>query len=231
MEKEKTEQKEKHVMNTPSDSERYRRPEFYNIWRRIFQYIVTHIGYMITFKIMYRLEVYGRENLPNHNEYIAASNHLSTLDPPLVCGILNRGGAFMSKKELFDILLLRWWLNWLGAFAVDRDNLSVATIKTALQIKQTGWVLGIFPQGTRQEPGKITDVTKGFANLARKTKCGILPIGIVGTDKKAKIPFTGKIVVRIGKLIPYSDDVHEMVDKWGKAIEELTGYEYVPSKN
>jgi hypothetical protein len=58
-----------------------------------------------------------------------------------------------------------------------------------------------------------------------------LPIGIVGTDKKAKIPFTGKIVVRIGKLIPYSDDVHEMVDKWGKAIEELTGYEYVPSKN
>ena len=232
MEKEKQKKQENTTfINTPSDSERYRRPEFYNIWRRMFQYIVTHIGYMITFKIMYRLEVYGRENLPEHNEYIAASNHLSTLDPPLVCAVLNKGGAFMAKKELFDNLLLRWWLNWLGAFAVDRDNLSVATIKTALQIKQTGWVLGIFPQGTRQEPGKITNVTKGFANLARKTKCGILPIGIVGTNNKAKIPFTGKVIVRIGELIPYSDNVQEMVDKWGKAVEELTGFEYVPSNS
>jgi 1-acyl-sn-glycerol-3-phosphate acyltransferase len=89
--------------------------------------------------------------------------------------------------------------------------------------------LGIFPQGTRQDAGKITNVTKGFANLARKTKCGILPIGIIGTDKKAKFPFTGKIIVKIGKLIPYSDNVQEMVDKWGQAVQELTGYEYVPS--
>lgn len=210
-----------------SDSECYRSIKFYNIWRRSLQYFVTHIFYKFIFKVMYRLEVYGRENLPKNNEYIAASNHLSSLDPPLVCGVLNKGGAFMAKKELFDNPLLRWWLNWLGAFAVDRDNLSISTIKTAMQIKKTGWVLGIFPQGTRQESGKITNVTKGFASLAKKTKCGIVPIGIIGTDKNVKIPFTGKIVVRIGELIPYSDNVQEMVDKWGYAIQDLTGYEYV----
>ena len=216
------------VKYRPSDSERYRPPEFYNVWRRALQYFVTHMFYKSIFYIMYRLEVHGTENLPKDNAYIAASNHLSALDPPLVCSVLNKGGAFMAKKELFDNPLLRWWLNWLGAFAVDRENLSISTIKTAIQIKKTGWVLGIFPQGTRQDPGKITNVTKGFANLARKTKCGILPIGIVGTDKKAKIPFTGKIIVKIGKLIPYSDDVLDMVNKWGYAVQELTGYEYEP---
>ena len=216
---------------TLSDNECYRRPEFYNIWRRILQFFVTHMFYKTIFKIMYRLEVHGTENLPDHNEYIAASNHLSSLDPPLVCGVLNKGGAFMAKKELFNNPLLRWWLNWLGAFAVDRDNLSISTIKTAMQIKKTGWVLGIFPQGTRQDPGKITNITKGFASLAKKTKCGIVPIGIIGTDKPAKIPFTGKIIVRIGKMIPYSDNIQDMVDKWGYSIQELTGYQYISSKD
>ena len=203
-----------------------RTPEFYNRWRKMFLFLVTHIFYMIRFKLVYRLEVQGKENIPQDNSYIIAANHLSTLDPPLVCGVMNRGVAYMAKKELFENPFLRWWLDWLGAFAVDREKLGVSTIKTVMTIKKTGWVLGIFPQGTRQEPGEISNITKGFASLAKSTKCGILPIGITGTQEVKRFPFTGKIVVKIGKLIPYSDDVNTMVDQWGYAIQELTGFKY-----
>ena len=203
-----------------------RTPEFYNRWRKMFLFLVTHIFYMIRFKLVYRLEVQGKENIPKDNSYIIAANHLSTLDPPLVCGVMNRGVAYMAKKELFENPFLRWWLDWLGAFAVDREKLGVSTIKTVMTIKKTGWVLGIFPQGTRQEPGEISNITKGFASLAKSTKCGILPIGITGTQEVKRFPFTGKIVVKIGKLIPYSDDVNTMVDQWGYAIQELTGFKY-----
>ena len=203
-----------------------RTPEFYNRWRKMFLFLVTHIFYMIRFKLVYRLEVQGKENIPKDNSYIIAANHLSTLDPPLVCGVMNRGVAYMAKKELFENPFLRWWLDWLGAFAVDREKLGVSTFKTVMTIKKTGWVLGIFPQGTRQEPGEISNITKGFASLAKSTKCGILPIGITGTQEVKRFPFTGKIVVKIGKLIPYSDDVNTMVDQWGYAIQELTGFKY-----
>ena len=125
----------------------YRAPEFYNIWRRIFLFLVTHVFYMIRFKLVYRLEVQGKENIPKDNNFIIAANHLSTLDPPLVCAIMNRGVAYMSKIELFENPFLRWWLNWLGAFAVDREHVSVSTMKTVKAIKKTNWVLGIFPQG------------------------------------------------------------------------------------
>ena len=118
-------------------------------------------------------------------------------------------------------------MNWLGAFAVDREKLGVSTIKTVKNLKETGWVLGIFPQGTRQEAGEFSHITKGFASLAKSTKCGILPIGITGTQEVKRIPFTGKIIVRIGKIIPYTDDVTGMVDKWEKSIEDLTGFKYV----
>lgn len=203
-----------------------RTPEFYNRWRKLFLFLVTHVFYMIRFKLVYRLEVQGKENIPQDNSYIIAANHLSTLDPPLVCAIMKRGVAYMAKKELFENPFMRWWLDWLGAFAVDREKLGVSTIKTVMTIKKTGWVLGIFPQGTRQEPGEISHITKGFASLAKSTKCGILPVGITGTQEVKRFPFTGKIVVKIGKLIPYSDDVTDMVDAWGNAIQELTGFKY-----
>ncbi len=223
----------KHVETKKTDANKYslRKPEFYNRWRHFFQYLVTHIGYMIRFKLVYRLEVEGKENLPEHSEYILAANHLSTLDPPLVCSISKKGVAYMAKKELFQNPFMKWWLDWLGAFAVDREHLGISTIKTVMSIKQTGWVLGIFPQGTRQEPGKITNVTKGFASIAKKTKCGVIPIGIVGTQEVKRFPFTGKIKVKIGEMIPYTDDVPVIVEKWGRAIEELTGFEYIPSEN
>ncbi len=201
--------------------------EFYNCWRRIFLFLVTGVFYMIRFKLVYRLEVHGKENIPKDNNFIIAANHLSTLDPPLVCGVLNRGVAYMAKKELFENPFMRWWLDWLGAFAVDREKLGVSTIKTVKTIKETGWVLGIFPQGTRQEPGEISHITKGFASLAKSTKCNILPVGITGTQEVKRLPFSGKIVVKIGEAIPYSNNVDEMVTKWGEAIQDLTGFKYI----
>ena len=181
---------------------------------------------MIRLKLVYRLEVHGLENVPNENNYIVAPNHLSTLDPPMVASILPRPVAYMAKKELFKNPFMRWWLNWLGSFAVDRENLGVSTIRTVLTIKKTDWVFGIFPQGTRQKPGSISNITKGFASLAKTTKCGILPVGIVGAHEVKRLPFTGKIIIKIGEIIPYSDNVDEVVQKWIDSIQELTGFKY-----
>jgi len=97
-----------------------------------------------------------------------------------------------------------------------------------MAIKKSEWVFGIFPQGTRGVPGEIRGVTKGFAGLAKITKCAILPVGIVGTNEVKRLPFSGKIVVNIGKPIPYSDDIDDMVSKWVEAIQSLTGFKYIP---
>lgn len=209
----------------------YRPPEFYNVWRRIFVYFVTHILYYIRFKLVYRLEINGKENIPKTNNFIVAANHLSTLDPPLVATALPYAVAYMSKIELFSNPFMRWWLNWLGAFAVDREKLAVSTIKTVKGLRSTSWVLGICPQGTRQKPGTISDISKGFAAIAKTTKSDILPFGIIGTNEVHHLPFTGKITVNIGEVIPYSDNVDEMVEKWGNSISKLTGFEYIPNNN
>ncbi|CCY63687.1 acyltransferase [Clostridium sp. CAG:967] len=200
----------------------------FNCWRSFFQILVCKMFYMIRYKLVYRLEVQGLENVPKDNAYIVCPNHLSTLDPPLICGVMPRRVSFMAKKELFDIPFIRWWIDWLGAFAVNRESLGPSTIKTVMEIKKSKWVFGIFPQGTRGEVGTISGVTKGFAGLAKITKCDVLPVGIIGTQEVKRWPFSGKIIVRIGKPIPYSKNPDEVVEKWIDAIQGLTGFKYEP---
>jgi len=201
----------------------------FNWFRHFWQVLVTKIIYGFSYKFIYRLEVHGRENIPKTNSYVVVGNHISTLDPPLVCNIMPHPVAFMAKKELFYHPQLKVMLDWLGTIAVDRDNVGVSTIKSAKAIKNTkNWVLGIFPQGTREKPGEIHRVTRGFLGLAKATKCDILPIGIIGTDNRRNIPFTGKIIVRIGKVIKLTDNPDEMFDQWITAVQELTGFKYVP---
>lgn len=202
----------------------------FNCWRTLFQILVCKIGYMIRLKIVYRIEIHGKENVPKDNAYIVCPNHLSTLDPPMMCGVMPRRVSFMAKKELFDIPFIRWWIDWLGAFAVNRESLGPSSIKTVKEIKKSKWVFGIFPQGTRGEKGTISHVTKGFAGLAKITKCSILPVGITGTEEVKRWPFTGKIHIRIGKPIPYSNDLDSMVEQWIESIQELTGFTYVENE-
>lgn len=199
----------------------------FNKWRSLFQFLVCKIGYMVRLKLVYRIEVHGKENIPADNKYIICPNHLSTLDPPMLAAIWPRSVAFMAKKELFDIPFIRWWIDWLGAFAVNRESLGPSTVKTVQEIKDSKWVLGIFPQGTRGIPGEIKGVTNGFSGLARLTKCDVLPVGITGTNEVKRIPFTGKIIVNIGKIIPYDKDTESVKNKWIEQIQELTGFKYI----
>ena len=199
----------------------------FNLARSIFQILVCKVFYMIRLKLVYRIEVHGLENVPKDNHYIVCPNHLSTLDPPMLAGVMPRRISFMAKKELYDNFFLRWWFDWLGAFAVNREKLGPSTIKTARSIIDSKWVLGLFPQGTRGEVGEIRGISKGFATLARSTKCGILPVGILGTQEVKRLPFSGKIIVNIGEIIPYSDNVDEMVAQWIESIQQLTGFKYV----
>ena len=204
-----------------------RKASQFNRWRTLFQFLVCKIGYMIRLKLVYRIEINGLENVPKDNNYIVCPNHLSTLDPPMMVAVMPRSVAFMAKKELFDIPFIRWWIDWLGAFAVNRESLGPSTVKTVQEIKASNWVLGMFPQGTRGVPGEIRGVTKGFAGLAKLTKCNILPVGIIGSEQVKRWPFTGKIIINIGEIIPYDKNPAIVREKWIEEIQKLTGFKYI----
>ena len=199
----------------------------FNKFRAFFQWLTCNVVFGAYVKLMYSYKVEGKENIPEEDKFIVAANHISGRDPFLLPFALDMPIAFMAKEELFEKFFSRTLMDFCGAFAVRRDKVEVSTIKTALNIKNTNWMLGLFPQGTRDASHKVEKITKGFASFAKATKTGILPVAIIGTDQKPRWPFSPKLTVKIGKVIPYSDNIDEMMRQWCNVISELTGKEYV----
>ena len=199
-----------------------RSPKEYNLFRGIFQWITANCVYALYYKIAYGLKVEGRENIPKKGMVILASNHVSAIDPFLVVHASRRNVAYMAKIELFQKKIMSLFLDLLGAFAVDRTKLSVSTIKTVKGLKDTNWCLGIFPQGTRERDGNMDNINKGFAVFAKTLKCDIVPISITGAANDQRKLFKGHIKIKIGKPIPFSDNIEGMIEEWSKAVIELS---------
>ena len=193
----------------------------YNFFRKMMQWITCNFVYGLYYRIAFGLKIEGRENVPRHGFCIAASNHVSAIDPFLVCYAVGRPIAYMAKIELFQKKIMRLFLDMLGAFAVNREKLSPSTIKTAHAIKYTDWLLGIFPQGTREKDDNMDNVNKGFASFAKTLKCDILPIAITGVSKEQRKIFRSHMKIKIGKPIKYTQNVEEMIALWSKKVMEL----------
>lgn len=203
-------------------------PKSFNIWRTIFQYIACNWaikGYVTYVSRTYKFKAEGLENLDKNKNYIVASNHVTGLDPFMVAANLNRTVAFMAKKQLFETFWSSVLMDWCGAFAVDRDKVDVSTIKTALCVQKTKWDLGLFPQGTRCNNGKMENITKGFASIAKKMQRDVLPVALIIKD--AENSKRKDFIIRAGKPISYEDP--DLINKWAISVCEMAGLEYIPS--
>lgn len=170
---------------------------FYFAVRGIVGFFMRHI---------YRLEVHGRENIPQDSErLIICGNHKSNLDPVAISAIFERQIFWMAKKELFENKFFGGFLTKLGAFPIDRQGNDLAAIKKSLKILKNEDVLGIFPEGTRVKEADYTRIKSGIALIAQKTNSRVLPVYIEGDYKpfrKTKIYF--REPVKINKEIKYS---------------------------
>ena len=170
---------------------------FYFTVRRIVGFFMRHI---------YRLEVHGRENIPQDSErLIICGNHKSNLDPVAISAIFERQIFWMAKKELFENKFFGGFLTKLGAFPIDREGNDLAAIKKSLKILKNEDVLGIFPEGTRVKEADYTRIKSGIALIAQKTNSRVLPVYIEGDYKpfrKTRIYF--RKPVKINKEIKHS---------------------------
>ncbi len=147
----------------------------------IYYLVRAIIRFMAAF--LFRWKVYGAHNLPASGPAILACNHVSVIDPLLVGSGVSRRVWFMAKEELFRAAALRWLLPHLGAFPVRRGSSDRQAIRTALEYLEKGYVVGIFPEGTRSLDGELQRAQSGIAFLAMKAKSPVVPAAIIGSER------------------------------------------------
>lgn len=135
-------------------------------------------------KIVYRLQIIGKENVPKEGAVLFCGNHRTYLDPPLIVVTAGRHMRFMAKEELAKNKFLAFLGIVFDAIYVKRDSKDITAMKEALKTLKNGGCVGLFPEGTRngleKNHGKLKN---GAAYLALKTGAKIVPIGIQGDSK------------------------------------------------
>jgi 1-acyl-sn-glycerol-3-phosphate acyltransferase len=152
------------------------------------------------FRLLFTLEYYGEENVPEHGAVIIAGNHPSYLDPMLVTLPIERRVYFMAWDQLFKIPVLGLVLRQVGAFPVRLGTKDPNAYMKALEVLKSGNALGIFPEAGRSTEGSMNPLKTGTARLAIEASAPIVPVTITGAfdawPSSRRLPWPRKITVK-----------------------------------
>lgn len=146
-------------------------------------YAITRVLVRLFVPLLGGITVIGAEKIPETGPIILAPNHRSYLDPPYLSLVTTRQLHLMAKDSLFRVPVFGAYIKAMGAFPVKRGAADRGALKQAMAELKAGRVMGIFPEGTRAEPGTLLPGEKGFALVAKQTGVPIVPIALEGTDR------------------------------------------------
>jgi 1-acyl-sn-glycerol-3-phosphate acyltransferase len=162
-------------------------------------------------RILFRVRIEGRENVPRRGPVILASNHQSFIDSIFLPLSVRRRVTFVAKAEYFETWKTAWFFRSVGMIPLKRDGGSASerALAAAAEVLKGGGVLGIYPEGTRSPDGRLYKGHTGAARLAMQCNAPVVPVAQLGTAEVQPIgarivkPFR-QVRVRMGPQLWFS---------------------------
>lgn len=162
--------------------------------------LLRPVGKLVN-KANFKVKYVGQENIPTQGGFILASNHIHALDPLLIAmGMEKRQLHFMAKKELYDNKFVGFVFTIVNGFPISRGASDKVALDYAIRVVKEGYILGIFPEGTRSKDCKPATAKSGVALIAKEAHADILPVSVYSSDNAKKHT---QYTVHFGKLIKY----------------------------
>ena len=136
----------------------------------------------VFFRIWAPLTVEGIEKVDQSQPGLFVSNHQSYLDPLILAVRLGRPVSYVARDSLFRIPFIGWVLRNTYVTPISRTAARAATIRAAVDRLKEGFIVGIFPEGTRSS-GEVKQFRPGIAAILRRSDVPVYPIGVAGADR------------------------------------------------
>jgi 1-acyl-sn-glycerol-3-phosphate acyltransferase len=131
-------------------------------------------------RLLFRIHVQGRENIPRRGKLLLAANHVSAYDPFVIGSLVPRVLYFLAKKELFQNPLLAVAMRCLHAIPVDRREVAHTTIRRVNHLLAQDEAVLLFPEGTRTRSGQMREGKAGVGMMAAANQADIVPVRVEG---------------------------------------------------
>lgn len=144
------------------------------IWHEIGRFISVGIVWLL-----YRVKVYGKENIPRDGAVLVLSNHQSLFDPMLCQGWLRRPFYYVPRESLFS----GFWGVVIDSFytiPINQEQVSIKSMRSIIDVLKRGNIVCLYPEGSRTFDGRIDEIKPGFSLLVRRSGATIVPMVIDG---------------------------------------------------
>ncbi len=154
-----------------------------------------------------RTSVTGLEYVSLTSPQIFVANHQSIFDIFAILAYVPASVRFVAKKELGRIPIFAQAMRAAGHIFIDRRDRRGATESmrvAGLRMKRDRLSLGLFPEGTRSQTGRLGAFKKGTFGLAIETHVPIVPLAVEGgfrVSTRGRIR-ASQMLVRLGEPIP-----------------------------
>ena len=172
------------------------------------------------FMTVYRIEITGREHVPETGPCVLAANHVSVMDGFFLGIAVTRQVRFMAKAELYRVPGVKQILHGAGAFPVHRGTDAGRAVAAGVALLEQGACIGLFPEGTSL-PDQKRGYKRGAARLALAAGAPLIPVALIGTEftleprtQRISLP---RVRIVIGEAIPV-----ERQEPTEQAATELT---------
>ena len=166
--------------------------------------IVFSLSYILgkpLVRLLFPIRVVGKENLPQSGPAILIANHASYLDPFFVLAATDRYVRFLTKSEVMQSGLGKWFFTCAGSIPTGRYRIDPASVRELFTALNVGEIVGIFPEGERTWDGRPLPVYPTVKRLLARAGVPIIPVRIEGSyalyPRWAGYPLPGSLTVRI----------------------------------
>jgi 1-acyl-sn-glycerol-3-phosphate acyltransferase len=189
----------------------------------------------IVCRLLFRLEIEGKDRIPATGSFVLAPVHRSNVDFAIAACTTRRRMRFMAKDSLWKVPLLGPFVAALGAYPVKRGTADREALRRTLDVIAAGEPVVVFPEGTRRAGPVIEDLFEGPAYVASRAGIPIVPVGIGGSEaampKGSKMIRPVKVHVIVGEpLWPETPaegarasrrSIHQLTERLHKELQQL----------
>jgi 1-acyl-sn-glycerol-3-phosphate acyltransferase len=163
---------------------------------------VLKAAFRLIFRVLGKIKVLGKENIPYGKSYVVAMNHISIFDPPLIAAFWPEVLEIVGAADVFGKPGQGQLLKLYGVIPVHRGEYDRALMQRVITAINAGYPLLIAPEGGRSHVTAMRRALPGIAYIIERTEVPVVPAGLVGTTddfwQRAKRGERPQLEVRIG---------------------------------
>ncbi|MBR2898067.1 MAG: 1-acyl-sn-glycerol-3-phosphate acyltransferase [Fibrobacter sp.] len=187
---------------------------------------------VVFFRLMFKLfgikvVVEGKENIPDHKQFVIVANHQSFLDINVIWPSIAIT-AFIAKADLWKIPVFGWVLNHIGCIPVHKNpRKNVGMGEMVKKRLEQDYTISVFPEGHRSADGRMLPFQNGIFKMAKENALPLLPVTLVDTGKRlsktrwALTPGITKVIIHPLQTpesfadktaVQLRDDIHDIIE-------------------